>query len=212
MSCAQAEAEITSFGERLSSGIVALALRKAGIETAHFDSRVLIRTDDRYCEASPLLNESCSRLRRALFSLDRGVVPVLGGFIGSTMSGVTTTLGRNSSNLTAVLVAAAVDAEEVEVWTDVDGVYEQDPRFVADQVPVEELSFEEAAAMAVRGAKVFHEGAVRLAQRKNIPIRIRNSWRPELPGTRVVAHRTVQSQSAVQESLRLATAVETGAA
>ena len=183
----QGEAEVTSFGERLSSGIIALALRKAGIDTAHFDSRVLVRTDDRYTEATPLMDESCRKIRRALSSMNNGAVPVLGGFIGSTPSGVTTTLGRNSSNLTAVLVAAAIDADEVEIWTDVDGVYAHDPRLVTDQSPLEVLSFEDAVQMAAHGAKVFHYNAVLLARQENIAIWIKNSRNPEARGTKVCA-------------------------
>lgn len=184
------QAEVTSFGERLSSGIIALALRKAGIDTAHLDSRMLVRTDDRYTEASPLMEESCRRIRRALSSLNNGAVPVLGGFIGSTSTGVTTTLGRNSSNLSAVLVAAAVDADEVEIWTDVDGVYAHDPRLIKDQAPVETLSFDDAAFLAAQGAKVFHHGAVVLAKRENIPIWIKNSCNPQARGTKVGARET----------------------
>jgi aspartate kinase len=190
----QAEAEVTSFGERLSSGIVALALRKAGIDTAHFDSRVLVRTDDRYTDATPLLDESCRKIRRALTSTGNGTVPVLGGFIGSTPSGVTTTLGRNSSNLSAVLVAAAVDADEVEIWTDVDGVYAHDPRLVTDQTPLEVLPFEDAVQMAARGAKVFHYGAVLLARQENIAIWIKNSRNPDARGTKVCAAKTVAAK------------------
>lgn len=184
---AQAEAEITSFGERLSSEIMALALRKAGMDTAHFDSRVLVRTDDRYTEATPFVDESCRKIVRAVRSLSNGTVPVFGGFIGSTSVGVTTTLGRNSSNLSAVLVAAAIDADAVEIWTDVDGVYAHDPRLVTDQSPLETLSFEDAAVMAAHGAKVFHHGAVILAQQENIPIWIKNSRNPEARGTTVCA-------------------------
>ena len=194
----QAEAEVTSFGERLSSGIVALALRKAGIDTAHFDSRVLVRTDDRYTDATPMLDESCRKIQRALSTLSNGAVPVLGGFIGSTPSGVTTTLGRNASNLTAVLVAAAVDADEVEIWTDVDGVYAHDPRLVTDQAPLEVLSFEDAVQMAARGAKVFHYGAVLLARQEDIAIWIKNSRNPEARGTKVCARETLQTKSAVK--------------
>jgi aspartate kinase len=184
---AQAEAEITSFGERLSSRIMAQALRKAGIDTAHLDSRVLVRTNDRHTEATPLLDESCARIRRVLFSLRKGTVPVLGGFIGSTPTGVTTTLGRNSSNLTAVLVAAAVNAEEVEIWTDVDGVYAHDPRLVHDQYPVEELSFDDALKMAHNDARVLHAGAVQLARQEDIPLWIKNSRNPESRGTRIAS-------------------------
>lgn len=181
----QGQAEVTSFGERLSSGIMALALRKAGIETAHFDSRMLVRTDERYTEACPLREESCRRIRRAFNSLSNGTVPVLGGFIGSTTTGITTTLGRNSSNLSAVLIAVAIDAAEVEIWTDVDGVYAHDPRLIADQSPVDTLSFAAAAVMAAHGAKVFHRGAVILAQQENIPIWIKNSRNPQAPGTKI---------------------------
>ncbi len=190
---AQAESEVTSFGERLSSGMMALALRKVGIDTAHLDARVLVRTNDRHADASPML-----------------AVPVLGGFIGSTATGVPTTLGRNSSNLTAVLVAAAVDAEEVEIWTDVDGVYAHDPRLVTDQKPVETLSFEAAAEMAVHGAKVFHEGAVRLAQQENILIWIKNSRRPEVRGTRVAACEAITPRRKMNEFAPQAAAAESG--
>jgi aspartate kinase len=103
-------------------------------------------------------------------------------------------LGRNSSNLSAVLVAVAVDADEVEIWTDVDGVYAHDPRLVTDQSPVETMSFEEAATMAAHGAKVFHHGAVILAQREGIPIWIKNSRNPQARGTKVCAHETVSTK------------------
>jgi aspartate kinase len=208
----QGQAEIISFGERLSSGIMAFALRKAGIDTAHLDSRVLVRTNDCYINATPILHESCAKIRRALFSLNNGTVPVLGGFIGSTAAGATTTLGRNSSNLTAVLVGAAVDAEEVEIWTDVDGVYAHDPRLVTDQEPVGTLSFEEAAEMAAHGAKVFHHAAVVLAQQENIPIWIKNSRNPEARGTKVCAREARSSKAALKEFLSQAAAAETGVA
>ena len=181
----EAQAAITSFGERLSSQIVAICLRKFGLSTQHFDSRKLIRTTGPCTEALPALHESYSNLWDALSPVPNGTVPVLGGFIGSTGNGATTTLGRNSSNLTAVLVAAAIDAEEVEMWTDVDGVYRHDPRLVGDQYPVEELSFEEALQLASNGAKVLHPGAVRLAQEEDIPLRIKNSRKPNAPGTRI---------------------------
>jgi len=190
----QAQAEITSFGERLSSEIMALSLRRAGIDSAHFDSRVLVRTDDCYTEATPFVDESCRKIARAVRSLSHGTVPVFGGFIGSTSVGVTTTLGRNSSNLSAVLVAAAIGADEVEIWTDVDGVYAHDPRLVTDQSPVETLSFEDAAAMAALGAKVFHYGAVILAQQEGIPMWIKNSRNPQARGTKVCARETVTAK------------------
>ncbi len=178
---------VTSFGERLSSGIVTFALRKSGISTTHLDSRTLIRTDKQHTRAVPLLKETYANLRTALGSLQESVVPVLGGFIGTTSDGVITTLGRNSSNLTAVLIAAALDAEEVEIWTDVDGVFLQDPRHVFDQYHVEELSFDDALDLAHAGARVLHAGAVLLSRETGIPVSIRNSRRPNLSGTRIVS-------------------------
>ncbi|HVI05422.1 MAG TPA: aspartate kinase [Sphingomicrobium sp.] len=184
---AMTEAAVASFGERLSSRMMAAALRKSNLKTAHFDSRTLICTDDQHTQSNPLLGETYANVRRALAGFNDGIVPVLGGFIGSTARGVTTTLGRNSSNLTAVLVAAGVAAEEVEIWTDVDGVFRHDPREIGDQYPVEELCFDEALVLARRGAKVLHLGSILLAQQENIPVWIKNSRRPELRGTRIAA-------------------------
>lgn len=198
----QAQAAMTSFGERLSSRIVTLALRKSGLATAHFDSRSLVRTDEQYIQAVPLLSETYSNVRKAMAPLQKGVVAVLGGFIGSTSEGVTTTLGRNSSNLTAVLIAAALGAEEVEIWTDVDGVFEHDPRQVGDQNPIDELSFEDALEMAHRGAKVLHPGAVLLARQHGLPMWIRNSRRPEAPGTRVAGGRALVGAAAMNGGVR----------
>ncbi len=182
-----AQDAITSFGERLSSGIVAFALRGAGVNSVHFDSRALICSDARHTQATPVLPATYTKMRAALNGVPPGTVPVLGGFIATSTDGATTTLGRNSSNLTAVLVAAAMGAECVEIWTDVDGVFHHDPRHVADQCPVEELSFREALQLAKRGAKVLHAGAVLLASQANIPIHIRNAARPNLSGSRISA-------------------------
>lgn len=190
----EAQDAVTSFGERISSGIVTMALRKSGMKTIHFDSRVLILTDKEHTRAMPLLKETYANIRRALTGLDDSTVAVVGGFIGSTPDGVTTTLGRNSSNLTAVLYAAALGAEEVEIWTDVDGVFPNDPRQVREQFPVEELSYEDALQIAHSGARVLHAGALVLARQENIPIFIRNSRRPEVPGTRIMSDITLLRQ------------------
>jgi aspartate kinase len=187
----EAQDAVSSFGERLSSRIVTMALRKSGMETAHFDSRVLIRTDNHHTQATPLLKETYANVRLAVAAVQPGVVPVFGGFIGSTSDGVTTTLGRNSSNLTAVLLAGALDAEEVEMWTDVDGVFLHDPRQLSDQFPVEELSFDSALEIARSGARVLHAGAVMLARQENIPLWIGNSRRPEVPGTRIISEESL---------------------
>jgi aspartate kinase len=197
----EAQDALSSFGERLSSRIVTMALRKSGMETVHFDSRVLIRTDNHHTQATPLLKETYANVRRALSSVKPDVVPVFGGFIGSTSDGVTTTLGRNSSNLTAVLLAGALGAEEVEMWTDVDGVFLHDPRQVCDQFPVAELSFDDAFEIARSGARVLHAGAVMLARKENIPLWIRNSRRPEIRGTRVVSEVSILRPTRVEDYL-----------
>ncbi len=183
----EAQDVIASFGERLSSGIVAMALQACGISSAHLDSRALICTDNRHTHATPLVSQTYRNIHRAVQGLPSNVVPVVGGFMGTSADGRTTTLGRNSSNLTAVLFAAAIRAQRVEMWTDVDGVYHRDPRHVLDQTPVPEMSFTEALDIARNGARVLHYGAVLLASQENIPVYIKNTARPGIPGTRISA-------------------------
>jgi aspartate kinase len=195
----QAQDAVTSFGERLSSGIVAMSLQASGIASAHLDSRALIRTDNRHTHATPLLRETYANIRNAVQRAPESAVPVMGGFIASSTDGATTTLGRNSSNLTAMLAAAAMNAELVELWTDVDGVFRHDPRNVPDQYPMDEMNFVEALALAQKGAKVLHAEAVMLAWKENIPIHIKNSSRPKLPGTRI-SSATGQSRTVNAES------------
>ncbi|HVO62724.1 MAG TPA: aspartate kinase [Terriglobales bacterium] len=179
---------VLSFGERLSSAIVAMALDSFGIASVHLDARALVCTDGQHTHAVPLLSETYTQIREAVRHLPKGTVPVMGGFIGSGATGATTTLGRNSSNLSAVLAAAAVGAEEVEIWTDVDGVFRHDPVHVLDQEPIEILAFSEALEIARRGARVLHAEAVQLAFEENVSIHIRNTRRPELPGTRITGN------------------------
>ena len=179
----EAQDEISSFGERLSSRIFTIALQAAGIRSAHLDSRVLICSDGRHTRATPLLTQTYCNIREAVQQLPPGTVPVMGGFIATGPNGRTTTLGRNSSNLTAVLAAAAVGAESVEMWTDVDGVFRRDPNHVLNQDPVPEMSFAEALEIADNGARVLHAGAVQLASEEGIAIFINNSSRPKVRGT-----------------------------
>ena len=147
---------ISSYGERLSSRIVALAFRQYGVESAHVDSRCLIVTDRRHTQAAPLLCQTYARLSAVLPELARDKVVVMGGFIGASEDGVTTTLGRGGSDFTAALVGAGVDAEEIQIWTDVDGVLTCDPALFAGAHRVKTISFAEAAELACFGAKVLH--------------------------------------------------------
>jgi aspartate kinase len=178
--------EIASFGERMSSEIVAAALEIGGVPSVHLDARRLILTDDRHTHASPLYWESYAKLRRAISYLRDGRVVVMGGFIGSTKEGLTTTLGRGGSDLTASIVGAGISAEEIQIWTDVDGMLTCDPRVFQGGYRLRSLSYQEAAALAGSGAKVLHPDTVTPAVRQRIPLVIRNSRRPEVEGTRII--------------------------
>jgi len=178
---------IASFGERLSSAIVAAAFRERGLRSMHIDARQLIRTDRRHTQAAPLLEQTYASVRGAFGALNGAGVAVLGGFIGATEDGVTTTLGRGGSDFTAALVGAALGAEEIEIWTDVDGFLTCDPALVPEARTIKTMSFDEAAELAYFGAKVLHPATVIPARERNIPVRILNSRRPDARGTLVVA-------------------------
>lgn len=182
----QTQDQALSYGERLSSLIVAEAFRQAAIHAAQVDARKLIITDDHFTHATPLYWETYARLRRSVALVARDRVVVIGGFIGSTDSGATTTLGRGGSDLTASLVAAGISADEIQIWTDVDGMLTCDPRLLAGGLCLREISYDEAQEMARLGAKVLCPESIAPALRQRIPIVIRNSQSPEKAGTRVV--------------------------
>ncbi|HML18444.1 MAG TPA: aspartate kinase [Bryobacteraceae bacterium] len=176
--------EIAAYGERMSSEIMAAALESAGVSAVHVDARRVILTDDRHTQATPLYWETYARLRR-LPELYSGRVAVMGGFIGSTERGATTTLGRGGSDLSASLVGAGISAEEIQIWTDVDGMLTSDPRICGEFYRLRSISYEEATEMARAGAKVLHPDSVMPAIRQHIPIVIRNSRNPGNEGTRI---------------------------
>lgn len=179
--------EIASFGEQMSSQIVAAALASGGVPSVHLDARQVILTDGRHTHAGPLYWESYAQLRRVIPSLSARLVVVMGGFIGSTKDGVTTTLGRGGSDLTASIVGAGILAEEIQIWTDVDGMLTCDPRVFRNGHRLRTLSYQEAAALAGAGAKVLHPDTVTPAVRQRIPVVIRNSRKPAGEGTRISA-------------------------
>jgi aspartate kinase len=178
---------ISSYGERLSSYIVALAFRHFGMETAHLDSRQVIVTDRRHTQAAPLYPETYARLAAVIPPLAENKIVVMGGFIAATQDGVTTTLGRGGSDFTASIAGAGIGAEEIQIWTDVDGMLTADPTILAGGHRVKTISFAEAAELAYFGAKVLHPATVVPAVEKNIPVLILNSRRPEVSGTRIVS-------------------------
>ena len=177
---------ISAYGERLSSIIVTSAFRARGMDAVHLDSRKFIITDRRHTHAAPLFGETYARLSTIPPIAQKNVV-VMGGFIASTEEGVTTTLGRGGSDYTASIVGAGIGAEEIQIWTDVDGMLTADPTILPGGRRVETCSFAEAAELAYFGAKVLHPATVLPAIEKNIPVRILNSRRPDVAGTLIVA-------------------------
>ena len=177
---------VVSFGETLSSMLLAQVLNQKGIKARQVDARRCIVTDEEHTSATPLMAETFARSKSELIPvLESGVVPVLGGFIGSTMQGVTTTLGRGGSDYTAALIGAALGVREIQIWTDVTGVLTADPRVVPEAQTVERLSYGEAAELAYFGAKVLHPKTIQPAIENSIPVRICNSRTPHEPGTLV---------------------------
>jgi aspartate kinase len=178
---------ISSYGERLSSLIVTQAFRHFGMSAEHLDAREVIVTDRRHTQAAPLFAETYLRLKKKVSPAAQKSVLVMGGFISATEDGVTTTLGRGGSDFTASIVGAGIGAEEIQIWTDVDGMLTADPTILPGGHRVKTISFAEAAELAYFGAKVLHPATVVPAIEKNIPVSILNSRRPEVPGTRIVA-------------------------
>jgi aspartate kinase len=178
---------VAAFGERLSSLIVAARFRQCGIGTVHVDARSVIITDRRHTQAAPVFVETYTRLAAAIPPLAVKQVVVIGGFIGSTEDGVTTTLGRGGSDYTASIAGAGIGAEEIQIWTDVDGMLTADPTILPGGYRVKQCSFAEAAELAYFGAKVLHPATVLPAIEKNIPVRILNSRRPHVEGTLITA-------------------------
>ena len=179
---------VAAMGELLSSRLVAAALTAAGVSAEWVDARCAVVTNDQHTRAVPLTAETNAALRRTVLPiLDAGRVPVIGGFVGTTIDGHTSTLGRGGSDYSGALVGASIDASEIQIWTDVDGMLSADPRVVKSPRLVSQLSFDEAAELAYFGAKVLHPSTILPAVERNIPVRILNSWKPNGSGTLITA-------------------------
>jgi aspartate kinase len=182
---------ILAFGERASARLVAAALRSCGMYAEAIDATQFLVTDANFQNAAPVWDETRRRGRDLLLPLiARGAVPVVTGFIGATINGETTTLGRNSSDFSAAIVGDVLAADEIWLWTDVDGVFDRDPRVQPglpdDEIALlEELTYDEALHLANRGARVLHAKTIEPLREKNIVLRIRNTFRPEHPGTHI---------------------------
>ncbi|MGE0449332.1 MAG: lysine-sensitive aspartokinase 3 [Vicinamibacterales bacterium] len=179
---------LQAMGELASSRIVAAAFRQQGVDSAWVDSRRVLVTDAEHSAAVPDMEATEARVQELVAPLrEQGKVPVMGGFIGATAAGVTTTLGRGGSDYSAAIFGACLHVDEIQIWTDVDGMLTADPRVVSDPVLVPQLSFAEASELAYFGAKVLHPSTILPAVARNIPVRILNSRRPEVRGTLITA-------------------------
>lgn len=185
---------VVSFGERLSSLIVAQAFEHRGISSVHVDARNCVITDAHFAKAAPLVEETDAAVSEHILSVvNANAVAVLGGFIASTRNGITTTLGRGGSDYSAALIGGALNADAIEIWTDVNGVMTTDPRICPDALRLRAISFEEASELAYFGAKVLHPATILPAVKKNIPVWVLNSHNPGNEGTVITATATASS-------------------
>jgi aspartate kinase len=177
---------IAATGERVAAPLVTGALRRCGVDAVFVDARDVICTDDEYGRAGPQLERLAAAARERVLPLVRaGQVPVLGGYIGATPGGVTTTLGRGGSDYSASLIGTALAVDAIEIWTDVDGMLTADPRVVSAARLIEEIRFDEASELATFGAKVLHPSTIAPAVRSGIPVWVFNARRPAGRGTRI---------------------------
>ncbi len=196
---------IASLGERMSIHIVSGYLGRAGMAGEPVEASDFLITDSKFQNASPLMDEVSARGRRVLGPIfRRKAVPVITGFVGATPEGVITTLGRGGSDYSAAIIGAALDADEVWIYTDVDGVMTADPRQVPEARSLPSLSYREISEMAYYGAKVVHPKTIRPCVERNIPLRIKNTFHPDHPGTAIVADgrktsRVIKAVTAIRE-------------
>ncbi len=173
---------ILAFGELLSTTLIAYRAKERGIQSDFLDSRLFMRTDDSFTNATPLMKEIRKLAKKHLKPVP-GKLIVCQGFIGSTAEGVTTTLGRGGSDYSATLIGAALGASSVEIWTDVDGIMTTDPRVIPTAQSIPEISYQEAAELAYFGAKVVHPSSIQPAIELKIPVWVKNTHNPDHPGT-----------------------------
>ena len=196
---------IAGTGERISVRQVAAVLEQQGVPAQAIDATRLIVTDDRYGSASPLMSATAERSQDLLNRvIKEGITPIVTGFIGATEAGIPTTLGRGGSDYSATILGRALGADEVWIWTDVNGVMTADPRVVPDACSIPHLSYAEVGEMAYFGAKVLHPQAIRPVRRSVIPVRILNTFEPDHPGTLITkdpdgSNQTVKAVTAIKQ-------------
>jgi aspartokinase/homoserine dehydrogenase 1 len=184
---ARGQDAVAAFGEPLAAALLAAVLRSNDSRARAWNATELVVTDDAFGEACPCLEATRSRLEEKIRPLlAQGVIPVLTGYIGATDRGVATTLGRGGSDYSAAIVGASLGADEVWIWSDVDGILTADPNLEPAARTLPELSYTEAAHLAFYGADVLHPKTIRPLASAGIPLNLRNSFRPDHPGTRVL--------------------------
>ncbi|MEX2111317.1 MAG: lysine-sensitive aspartokinase 3 [Gemmatimonadaceae bacterium] len=189
---------IAAFGELLSSHLVAAFFTLRGLPAEHLDAREVFVTDDNFMAAEPQVDAIAEAARELVLPrLQEGKIPVMGGFIGRTAKGITTTLGRGGSDYSASLLGAALHADSIEIWTDVDGMLTADPRVVKGSKLIEQIRFDEASELASFGAKVLHPNTIAPAVRLGIPVFIYNSRNPGGKGTRITFDAPRRAVSAI---------------
>lgn len=192
-------------GERMSARVVAAAMRREGVASQAFDASEFVVTDENFQSASPLMAQTQVRTDEVLGSaLKSGITPVVTGFIGATLNGISTTLGRGGSDYSAAIVGAALNSDEVWIWTDVDGVMSTDPRVVSEARTIDALTYREISELAYFGAKVLHPKTIRPVLEAGIPLRVKNTFNPDHPGTLIVENgiqhvRSIKAVTAIRD-------------
>lgn len=191
---------ILSFGERLSTPIVWGALNSIGVKAEWFTGKdVGIVTDSNFGNAKPLMEITSHQVKSRLQKLlDKNVIPVVTGFIAADQNGIVTTLGRGGSDCTASILGVALDVDEIWIWTDVDGIMTTDPKIEDKAKVIPQISYREAMEMAYFGAKMMHPGAIEIVMGKGIPIRVKNTFNPDNPGTLITGEQKVDPESIVK--------------
>src|SRR5207253_2644209 len=183
---ARAKDKVLGIGEKLSSVLFAYSMMMRALPGEHVDSEEVVITDGRFGEATPQMEETRTAAQRVLLPLiERRLIPVMGGFIGRTRDGATTTLGRGGSDYSGAIIGAAAGADEIQIWTDVDGMMTADPRLIPGARVIDRISYVEAAELAWFGAKVLHPKTIAPAVDRGIPVRVLNTHNISSAGTLV---------------------------
>lgn len=174
---------VVSYGERISSYIVTMALRSCGVPAQQMIATELIVMDNKLKQADFLPKETKERMQKLHIFIDNGIIPVVTGFIGATKNGRVTTLGRGGSDYSAAIIGACLEAREIQIWTDVDGIFTADPNIFKKAKQFKKLSYKKAQMIALQGAKVLHPQTIRPAFQAAIPVRVLNIFHPKNTGT-----------------------------